>query len=74
MNIDYPNQTPLTNDNQQQNLEPSNDSGQSMADLVDALQSVDTSSPEASSNATSIDDNNGGRIELDEDSPNVIKK
>lgn len=40
--------------------------------LVDALQSVDPSSPEAPSNATSIDDNNGGRIELDEDPP--IKK
>lgn len=56
--------------------EPTQDSGndQNLTDLVDALQSVDTNSPEASSNATSIDDNNGGRIELDEDSQKVIKK
>lgn len=47
---------------------------QNLVDLVDALQSVDPSSPEASLNPTSIDDNNGGRIELDEDSPSVIKK
>lgn len=33
-------------------------SGQPLADLVDALQSVDMSKPEASLNATSIDDNN----------------
>ena len=46
----------------------------SLVDLVDALQSVDPSSPEAPANATSIGDNNGGRIELDEDSPNVMKK
>ena len=41
-----------------------------LIDLVDALQSVDSSSPEAPANATSIDDNNGGRIELNEDPPN----
>ena len=44
----------------------------SLVDLVDALQSVDPSSPEAPANATSIDDNNGGRIEINEDPP--IKK
>ena len=45
----------------------SSNSGQSLTDLVDALQSVDTTTPE---------DNNGGRIELNEDpsDPNVIKK
>lgn len=60
----------------QSTSEPTQDSGndQNLTDLVGALQSVDTNSPEASSNATSIDDNNGGRIELDEDSPSVIKK
>ena len=54
----------------------SNNSGQSVADLVDALQSVDTTTPEASLNATSIEDNNGDRIELNEDpsDPSVIKK
>ena len=56
--------------------DPAQDTGndQNLVDLVDALQSVDPSSPEAPANATSIADNNGGRIELDEDSPNVIKK
>ena len=54
----------------------SSNSSQPMVDLVDALQSVDTESPEASLNATSIEDNNGGRIELNEDptDPSVIKK
>ena len=49
---------------------------QPLANLVDALQSVDTTTPEASLNATSIEDNNGGRIDLYEDpsDPNVIKK
>ena len=63
-------------DSPQSVSEPTQDSGNdpNLVDLVDALQSVDPSSPEAPSNATSIDDNNGGRIELDEDSPNVIKK
>lgn len=71
MNTDDPKQ-----DAPQSTLEPTQDSSndQNLTDLVGALQSVDTDSPEASSNATSIDDNNGGRIELDEDSPNVIKK
>ena len=71
MNTDDPKQ-----DAPQNTSELTQDSGndQDLTDLVDALQSVDTNSPEASSNATSIDDNNGGRIELDEDSPNVIKK
>ena len=51
--------------------DPTQDTGNdpSLVDLVDALQSVDPSSPEAPANATSIDDNNGGRIELNEDPP-----
>ena len=72
MNTDDPNPTPLNDNNQPQAVEPSSDSGQPMADLVDALQSVDTQAPEASLNATSIEDNNGDRIELNEDPP--IKK
>lgn len=71
MNTDDPNPTPTT-DNNQQPTDSSSDSGQPLADLVDALQSVDTEAPEAGLNATSIDDNNGGRIELNEDPP--IKK
>lgn len=75
MSTDDPNQTPPS-DNQQQATDSSSDSSQPMVDLVDALQSVDTESPEASLNATSIEDNNGDRIELNEDpsDPNVIKK
>lgn len=67
MSTDDPNQTPPSD---------SSDSGQPLADLVDALQSVDTTTPEASLNATSIEDNNGDRIELNEDpsNPNIIKK
>ena len=68
-----------TDDPPQQSTESneSSNSGQAqLTDLVDALQSVDTTSPEASLNATSIEDNNGGRIELNEDpsDPSVIKK
>lgn len=76
MNTDDPNQITPTDNNQLQPTDSSNnnDSGQPLADLVDALQSVDTNTPEAALNATSIEDNNGGRIELDEDSPKVIKK
>lgn len=49
---------------------------QNLAGMVDALQDVDTQAPNAELNATSISDNNGGRIELNEDldGPNVIKK
>ena len=72
MNTDDPNPTPPSQDNQQPPIESSNNSGQPMVDLVDALQSVDTQSPEASLNATSIEDNKGDGIELNEDSP--IKK
>ena len=69
MNTDDPKQ-----DSPQSVPEPTqdSDSNQNLTDLVDALQSVDPSSPEAPANATSIDDNNGGRIELNEDPP--IKK
>lgn len=73
MNPDQPNHDPNQagggNGNSTQTEQP-------LVDLVDALQSVDAQSPEASLNATSIEDNNGGRIELNEDpaDPNVIKK
>ncbi len=74
MSTDDP--TPPAVNNQHQATDSSSDYGQPLIDLVDALQSVDTTTPEASLNATSIDDNNGGRIELNEDpsDPNVIKK
>ena len=72
MSTTDPNPTPPSDNNQQQPTDSSGDSGQGVADLVDALQSVDTEAPDAGLNVTSIDDNNGGRIELNEDPP--IKK
>ena len=44
-----------------------NDDGQALANLADALSSVDPKAPDAEANATSISDNNGGRIELNQD-------
>jgi hypothetical protein len=43
--------------------EPGTD--QPLAELVDVLQEVDETAPDAEQNATTISDNNGGRIELD---------
>lgn len=43
------------------------DSGQALTDLADTLSSVDPNTPDAQANATSISDNNGGRIELNQD-------
>lgn len=43
-----------------------------ITELIGTLQSVDTNSEEARLNATSISDNNGGRIELNQE--NIIKK
>ena len=67
--------------NNQDSSENSQEStGQALVDLVSALQSVDTNSPDADQNASSIDDGNGGRIELNQDKLNpqpeapVIKK
>lgn len=74
MNTDDPNPTLLSDNNQLQPTNSSNNySGQLLADLVDALQSVDTQAPEALLNVTSIDDDNRGRIELNQDGE-VIKK
>jgi hypothetical protein len=42
--------------------QPHEDDG--LIELIEALQSVDTSSPLSKLNATTIADNNGGRIEL----------
>jgi hypothetical protein len=58
----------------------SNDTGQALVDLADALGSVNPKAPDAEVNATSIGDNNGGRIELNQDkiehraSTPIIKK
>lgn len=49
---------------------------QALTQLMSELQSVDTKSPEAQANATSITDNEGNRIDLNEDlkKPDNIKK
>lgn len=79
MNTDQPDnngsQVSVSDNGSQQVNEPGQTStdGQSLSDLVGALQSVDTQTPEAALNATSISDNNGGRIELNQDGE-VIKK
>ena len=52
-------------------------SGQALVDLVDTMNSVDTNSPQSQANETSMDDNNGGRIEYvenDTDKPDSISK
>lgn len=36
-----------------------------LGELVDALENVDENTPKAELNAKTIDDNNGGRVELD---------
>lgn len=73
MDTDDPNSPPVSDNNQQAtDSSNNNDSGQPLVDLVDTLQAVDTNTPEAALNATSIEDNNGDRIELNEDPP--IKK
>jgi hypothetical protein len=44
-----------------------NDDEQALANLADALTSVDPKAPDAEANVSSISDNNGGRIELNQD-------
>lgn len=49
-----------------------NTGSNSLVELVEKMRSVDTESKEAKLNATSISDNNGGRIDLNKD--DYIKK
>lgn len=70
MNTDDPKDDPTQSQPNASDQATGNDP--SLVDLFDALDSVDTSSPEASLNPTSIEDNNGGRIELNQDK--IIKK
>jgi hypothetical protein len=77
-----------TNDNQNQPNTPApltpnqagNDNGEALTNLADALSSVDPKAPDAEANASSISDNNGGRIDLNQDkidnraNPQDIKK
>ncbi|OGD98046.1 hypothetical protein A3A49_00725 [Candidatus Curtissbacteria bacterium RIFCSPLOWO2_01_FULL_38_11b] len=58
-------------------LDQSDASGQALVDLVDTMNSVDTNSPQAQANETSMDDNNGKRIEYvenDTDKPDSLNK
>ena len=53
-------------------LNPSNNNDNALPELADILQNIDTDAELADLNATTISDNNGGRIELDLESE-VIK-
>lgn len=68
---DKPSATPQANSGQ------SDSSGQALVDLVNTMDSVDTTTPEARANETSMDDNKGGRIEYtddDTDKPDSLTK
>ena len=49
------------------NLPP--ETGNQIADIVNVLKSVDTTSSETAQNATSMNDGKGGRITYNEDAP-----
>ena len=72
--------TPVSDEHQPGISQPSQPSTSSLGDFVSALSSVDVNAPNASQNATSIDDGNGGRIELNFDKqtpkmpPAIVKK
>lgn len=86
MNTDTSNQPaktvvpPAISQNDPKPTSHSTNSQQTIIDLASTLQSVDTKSPEAKLNATSIVDAEGKRIELNQDKANsndfekVIKK
>lgn len=68
---DTPSAAPQTSSGQ------SDSSGQALVDLVNTMDSVDTTSPQAQANETSMDDNSGGRIKYadnDTDSPDSLTK
>lgn len=48
--------------------------GSSVSNVMDAMSSVDPNAPEAEANAHSISDDDGGRIELNQDGTEVIRK
>ena len=49
---------------------PRDDGSSELPELMQQLSSVDENTPEAAKNETSISDNNGGRIELNEGDAN----
>ena len=57
--------TKIDSDDSSAPQDPSHD--QELPDLVETMDSVDTNSPEAKENATSMSDGKGGRIKFNED-------
>lgn len=50
------------------------DDDDNFTEFVGNLNSVNTNKPDAKLNETTISDNNGGRIILNEDGDNIVKK
>lgn len=50
------------------------DDGDNLQEFVSNLNAVDTNKPDAKLNETTINDNNGGRIILNEDDDKIVKK
>ena len=69
-------QQPNTTDEQGTISNVDQNTVQALTQLMSELQSVDTKSPEAEQNATSITDNQGNRIDLNEElkKPSNIRK
>ncbi len=63
----------MDQDNLQKQLQDQSEptqTGQQLVELVEAIQNVQVDTPEAKLNETSISDNNGNRIELNQDLSN----
>lgn len=81
MNTDDQNSVPVQSSNSPTSASPVNSTSpiplssvaDPLVDLVQTMQSVNTSDPKAEANVTSIDDNNGGRIELNDESVQAQK-
>jgi len=69
-------QQPNTTDEQRTTANVDQNTVQALTQLMSELQSVDTKSSEAQANATSIVDNQGNRIDLNEElkKPSNIRK
>jgi len=67
MSDDNSNQLSNQAQNTQLNKAPEGEKTTPVVDLIQVMQTVDTNSDDAKLNVTSISDNNGGRIELNEE-------
>lgn len=56
------------------NILEDNDDDDNLTEFVGNLSSVNTNKPDAKLNETTISDNNGGRIILNEDDTQIVKK